>query len=182
MAGWRYDDRPGGRFPGRPRHRLRYGSDVPQSGASDLRELVAEPHAIVLSVIRKDGEHAPMFFLRMPDGAVKVEEFDDAFERPVGEARMRQVAGAIRRTGADAVVVVSEAWSSSQDAIPRGGLPGDARDARDVLVVAALDRSGGEVLLMTDLRRRADGSVEIGETEQGGRAVMFDELRNAWGR
>jgi len=122
-----------------------------------------------------------MFFLRLPGGELDVQLFDDA-ERPVGAARGRQIAEAVRRTGADAVVAVSEGWSASQDAIPESGLAGDAEDARDVLVVAALDRSGDEVVLTTDLVRRADGAVEVGGTEDGGQFFVFDELRNVWGR
>ena len=175
---------PGRKVPGGRRtavDRLGYGSGVAKSGAADLRELAAKLHAIAVSVIRSDGEHAPMFFLRLPSGEMDVQLFDEG-ERPVGPGRARQIAEAVRRTGADAVVAVSEGWSASQDAIPEGGLPGDARDARDVLVVAAVDRSGDEVMLTTDLLRRPDDSVEVGETEEGGQFFVFDELRRVWGR
>jgi hypothetical protein len=153
---------------------------VSRPADSDLRVLVAELHAIALSVIRKEGEHAAMFFLRLPGGDLSVRLFDDA-ERPVGGARAREMADAVRTTGADAVVAVSEAWSAAPERLAAGGLPGDAADATDVLLVAGVDRSGEMVLLTTGLLRKSDGSIEVGKTEEGGRAFFMDEVRAAWG-
>jgi hypothetical protein len=144
-----------------------------------LRELVEELNSVALSIVKKDGEHAAMFFVRLPSGDLKVTVFDDA-ERPVGEARARQMAEAVRRTDADAVVFVSEAWTADPTTIPQGGRAGDAPDPDDVLLVAGVDRSGAEFSLATQLHKR-DGAVDVGQAEEGSRVFLFDDVRAAWG-
>jgi hypothetical protein len=120
----------------------------------------------VRSVIEEDGEHAAMFFLRLKSGDVEPYLFSGMDDRPVGDARGREVAEAVRTTGADAVVCVSEASSAEPEAIPEDGSAGDVPDARDVLVVAAVDRSGNSVALETPVSRRPDGSVELGDSDE----------------
>jgi hypothetical protein len=85
---------------------------------SQLRDLGRHLNHVARSVIETDGEHAAMFFLRVEGGDV-AQLFSEAGERPVGEARGREVAEAVRSTGADAVVCVSEAWSAAAEAVQR---------------------------------------------------------------
>jgi hypothetical protein len=150
---------------------------------TELVELARDLNRTARSVIEEDGEHAAMFFLRFDDGDVEAHLFDDA-ERPVGETRARVMAEAARSPGADAVAFVSEAWSARPEAIPDGGGAGDALDARDVLLLAAVDRRGNTLVLETPISRRADGTVELGDTEEYGeeyRVNVLDEVRNVWG-
>jgi hypothetical protein len=87
---------------------------------SELRDLGRHLNHVARSVIETDGEHAAMFFLRVEGGDVEAHLFSEAGERPVGEARGREIAEAVRSTGADAIVCVSEAWSAAAEAVPEG--------------------------------------------------------------
>lgn len=125
-----------------------------------------------------------MFFLRVESGDVEAHLFSEAGERPVGEARGREIAEAVRATGADAVVCVSEAWSAAPEAVPEGGGAGDASDARDVLLVAAVDGHGNSVALETPVARLPDGAVELSDSEEyeGDYSLNFlDPVKAVWG-
>jgi len=134
-------------------------------------------------VLLEDGGHAAMFLLMTPDGAVHVERFGGARERPVGAFRARTMAEAVRRTSADAIALISEAWSAPEDSVPAGGGAGDSTRARDILLVAAIDRSGGQIVFETAIHRGADDSIEIGDSRRfatGYDLGIFDEVRAVW--
>ena len=123
-----------------------------------------------------------MFFLRLPSGDVQVSLFGEA-ARPVGEARALEMAEAVRLSGADAVAFVSEAWSARPEAVPRHGDAGDALDAQDVLIVAAVDARGNSIALETPVQRQADGTVALGDTiDHADQATVsvFDDVRAIW--
>jgi hypothetical protein len=156
---------------------------VSEDDRSQLVDLVQHLNRVARSVIEEDGEHAAMFFLLVGGGNLEAHLFSEATERPVGEARGREVAEAVEATGADAVVSVSEAWSAAADAVPADGGAGDAADARDVLLVAGIDRAGNTIVLETPVTRLADGSVELGDAEehQAGYAINFlAPVRTIW--
>lgn len=85
---------------------------------SGLRDLVKKIHAIALGIVQQDGEHAAMFFLRLPTGELETTLFDDV-DRPIGDARSSQLARAVRTRRADALVVVSEGWAAEPGTIPK---------------------------------------------------------------
>lgn len=141
-------------------------------------------NGIARSVLEEDGEHVPMFFLRLEDGRVEVRQFEEAPERPVGQLRARELADAVRTSNATAIVMVSEAWSAPEDSIPDGGGAGDASDARDVLLLVALDCDGTTVTLETPIWRLADGALRLGDTDEQGsesQVYVLNEVRGVWG-
>ena len=152
---------------------------------SELRSLTRDLNSVARSVIAEDGAHAAMFFLRVEGGELAAHLFAEAVERRVGEARGREIAEAVRSTGADAVVCVSEAWSAAPEAVPEEDGVGDAPDAHDVLLVAAVDRHGNSVALETPVVRLPDGTVELGASEEyeGDYSLNFLEpVKAAWER
>jgi hypothetical protein len=148
---------------------------------SALLKLARHLHGIALDMIREDGEHAAMYFL-VTRGQIKPNQFQRA-ERPVGESRAAEMAEAVKSCGADAIVMVSEAWSARKDSVPLGGGAGDAPDANDVLIVAAVDRLGNQVAVETDLQRLDDGTTSVGETREYGAeydVAVFNAVRRVW--
>jgi hypothetical protein len=148
-----------------------------------LRGFARDINEIARSVVAEDGEHAAMFFLALPDGAVEHHLFLEERERPVGDARGREIADAVVATSARAVVCVSEAWSARPEAVPVGGGAGDAPEACDVLLVAGIDVDGDSVAIETPLRRTPEGGVEIGDSQEWGsdyRLAFLDPVRAAF--
>lgn len=148
-----------------------------------LRDFALQINEIARSVVVEDGEHAAMFFLALPSGDIEHRLFSEAGERPVGDARGREIADAVGETGAEAVVCVSEAWRASAESVPVGAGAGDAPDARDVLLVTAMDRDGDAVAIETPLRRDPVGGVEVGDSQEwpgGHRLTFLDPVRAAF--
>lgn len=124
-----------------------------------------------------------MLFLRQPDGEVQLHEFE-ATRDPPSEAREREIADAVSASAADAVVLVSEAWAARPDSVPEGGRARDAHDAEDVLLVAALDRWGNQVVLESLVAKTADGAVRVVPRVAFGEEYVvhtFYAVRSAWG-
>ena len=129
--------------------------------------------------IVEDGVHAAMFFLVGADGRVAAEAFDADETRPVMERRSRELGDAVARTGAVLAAIVSEAWSAPAATVPVGHGVDDSPEARDVLIVAAMD-GAHYVAFETPVNRAADGAVTLGESVRrgaGGEAGLF---RGAW--
>ncbi len=137
------------------------------------------------SVLERDGEHVAMYFVAHADGRVAVCMFDE--EDPddsVGASRARQLADAVEDADADAVVVVSEAWSAGAEDVPVGGRVRDASQAEDVLLLVGADRSGETVLLETPIYRAVDGAIRLGATITGAddwEISTLGDVRAVWG-
>jgi hypothetical protein len=150
---------------------------------AELVELARNLNRMARSVVEEEGEHAAMFFLRLASGEVEANVFSDS-ERPVGEARAREMADAVRSRGAVAIAFVSEAWSARPEDVPKSGGAGDAADALDVLLVAAVDRLGNTVALETPLFRSPDRNIELGESKEYAgeyQLNVMDKVRAVWG-
>jgi hypothetical protein len=153
---------------------------------SELTNLAQELNRIARSVMEADGEHVAMYFLGYTDGRpVESSTFEDETpDESVGAARGRQIAKAVESAGADAVVMVTEAWSVRPEKIPDGGRVRDAAEARDVLLVAGIDRSGVTIAFKTPVFRDANGVTLLGETghgDSGYEVSTFDDVRAVWG-
>ena len=134
-------------------------------------------------VLLEDGGHAAMFLLMKQDGGVDVERFQDEPERPVGRFRARAMADAVRRTNADAIALISEAWSAPEDSMPEGRGAGDSTSARDILLVAAIDRNGRQIVFETAIHRGTGDSIDIDDSRRFGPDYslgVFDEVRAIW--
>lgn len=156
------------------------------SDRSGLVSFVEGVNDIARAVMEEDGEHVAMYFLgHAREGGVEscLFEEEDPSES-VGSARARQMAEAVRSSGADAVVIVSEAWSAEPEDVPAGGRVREASEVSDVLLVAGIDRSGETIALETPVFRDASGAVRLGPSSPGSdgyRVNTFDEVRTVWG-
>lgn len=157
-----------------------------ESNRSALADLVEALTDIARTVIEEDGHHVAMYFLgHAGDGGVEscVFEEEDDPSASVGSARARQMADAVRSSGAEAVVIVSEAWSAKLDEVPPEGRVREASAPQDVLLVAGIDRSGETLALETAVFHEANGAVRLGPTRPGGEGYqvnVFDEVRAVW--
>ncbi len=148
----------------------------------DLIEFARKLNEMARAVVIEDGTHASMFFLVLPDGSVKTTLFDPA-EGPVGEIRGRAISEGVREYSAQAVAFISEAWSAPWEDVPEEGAAGDVARARDVLLVAATDRLGTNVVIETPIIGGADGVITLGDsTEYGDEYIVtvLDGARDAW--
>jgi hypothetical protein len=138
---------------------------VHDGAISRLQDLVRDLNQVARSVLEEDGEHAAMFFLHVHN-TVETRLFSDTAGGPVGHARGREIVEAVRATGADAVVYVSQAWRAASEAVPVGGSARDAVNARDVLLVAGTDRYRNSLIVETPIFRRPDGTLRLGDGEE----------------
>ena len=101
----------------------RYRLRVAESNKSGLASFVEGLNEIARAVMEEDGEHVAMYFLgHADDGGVHSCLFEEEDQSDsVGSARARQLAEAVRSSDADAVVIVSEAWSALAEDVPSGG-------------------------------------------------------------
>jgi hypothetical protein len=150
------------------------------SDGDDMLEMLLRIHQLAVSMLREDGEHAPLFFMGKQDGRLESHQFSEVLARPAGPERERELAEYVAGSDARFVIIVSEAWMAQFDELPPGVLPGDAATRREALVVAGIARDGRELLLTTPFRRAPHGDVEIEETEEGGFCATFDEVREVW--
>jgi len=159
---------------------------VAESNKSGLASFVEGLNEIARAVMEEDGEHVAMYFLgHADDGGVHSCLFEEEDQSDsVGSVRARQLAEAVRSSDADAVVIVSEAWSALAEDVPSGGRVRNALEPQDVLLVAGIDRSGETIALETPVFRDADGVVRLGPTSPGGGGYQvntFDDVRAVWG-
>jgi hypothetical protein len=136
-----------------------------------LEQLAVRINTLALETIAHEGEHAAMYFLRQPSGEVSPRLFE-AVISPVGDARAAEMAAAVSGSLSDAVVFVSEAWSASRESVPYGEHVRDSDSATDVLLVVALDRSGNQVVLETELRAGRSGVEALDTVRHGPEYVV----------
>jgi hypothetical protein len=155
---------------------------MPNARQADLSALATRINEIARPILKQDGQCPAMLFLREPGGNVQLHELEAIGDQP-SATREREIADAVSALAADAVVLVSEAWGAQPDNVPQGGRARDADDVEDVLLVAALDRWGNQVVLESRVARTADGAVRVVPRRTfGGEYVVrtFDAVRSAW--
>lgn len=134
-----------------------------------LEDFAAWVNGRARELVLQEGTHDTTLVLRLPDGALQTQivggdggSLADVVEAIADEAELVE---------AHAVVVVAEAWSAANA----------EREPREVLLVAALDRSGGHVVFETPLERRPTHR-EVGETMRTDTpTVLLDGVRRRWG-
>jgi hypothetical protein len=137
--------------------------------APSVEDLAAWANGRARELVLQDGTHDTTVVLRLPDGSLQTQivggdggSLADAVEAIADEADV---------VGADAVVVVAEAWSAANP----------EREPREVLLVAGLDRAGDLVVFETPLERRPTHR-EVGETLRTDTpTVLLDGVRRRWG-
>ena len=149
-----------------------------EAAESTLRDFATQLNEMAIATLKQDGEHAAMFVLRSESGEVQPCLFGS------DEHRGRILAQAAADASATVVGVIAEAWTAPSSAVPDGPRVRDSPDRRDILLVAALDRAGDQVVLETAVTRRRFRQTAVDETSDRDRAVhfaIFDETRELWG-
>lgn len=135
-----------------------------------LAEFAEWLNKTAVETISQDGRHSGMFFVLTRDGRAEPRLFSAA-DRPVAERWGREIADAAVSIDAEGVAFVAEGSVA-------------LTEDRDLLLVAAIDRAGQTVVFETPISRRADGTVEPGESRRyssGYHVAVFDAVRAAWG-
>lgn len=143
-----------------------------------LRDFAAQLNEMATATLKRDGEHAAMFFLRSESGEVQPCLFGS------DEHRGRVLARAAADTGATVVGVVAEAWTAPRQAVPDGARVRDSPDRRDILLVGAHDRSGNQVVFENPVTRRRFRQTTVENASERDRSfhlAIFDETRELWG-
>jgi hypothetical protein len=109
-------------------------------------------------VLQTDGYHIPMAFLGYPDGR----RTHVAMEMPDRSSKylaIRRLADLVKKTGAESVILISEAWVGPAEDIDRKIYPEDSPRCKEALQLIAAAKSG-ELYQHTILfRKDGDGRV-----------------------
>jgi hypothetical protein len=149
-----------------------------EADESTLRDFATQLNETAIATLKQDGEHAAMFFLRSESGEVQ------PFLFGTDEHRGRILSQAAADASATVVGVIAEAWTAPGSAVPDGGRVRESADRRDILLVAALDRGGDQIVLETPVIRRRFRQTDVEKTSERDRAfhfAIFDETRELWG-
>lgn len=149
-----------------------------ESANGTLRAFAAQLNEMAIATLKQDGEHAAMLFLRSDSGEVEPRLFGS------DQHRGRILAQAAADARAGVVGVIAEAWTASEATVPDGARVRDSPDRRDILLVAALDRCGNQVVFETPVTRRRFRQPSVAESRERDRTfhfAIFDETRQLWG-
>jgi hypothetical protein len=127
----------------------------------------------------EDGEHVAMFFLLGAAGRTSPRLFPFDEQRPVLARRAAALSEAVASTGAVAAAFISEAWVAPSGSVATGHDAGDSPEARDVLIVAAMDAEA-YVAFETPVSRSPDGSIALGASTTRGPGDEAEVFRGAW--
>ena len=96
---------------------------------------------------------------------------------------MRHLAPEVTKTGADAAMLIGEAWMAPAGSIKPYERPADSSLRKELLHLLLVKKSGDPVDCMAIINRNGD-SVSLGETVMSsqGSAFEFASFYRAWGR
>ena len=137
---------------------------------SARRVFLADGHHMHIDFLLRDGKPIDMIGSRIDEQGQKY-----LLSKKLGDA--------VRKSGADAVLMVDEVWTAPFDpAQPFQGAYGSPK--RGEALVASLAQKNSEIIRWTAEILRDGDKVSLGETrrEQGGAAFHFASVYEAWGR
>lgn len=163
----------------------RYGSaplEAMRPGYKTDAELAAGYFGLARRVFVRDGYHVTMLFLfreRKPIG----EPIHVVFENVQTKYLiMRQLAHRVTRSGADAVMLVGEAWTASAAELKPYERPADSPARKEVLTLHMATKSGASFDCAAEIVRNGK-EPSLGETRvaEGSAAFEFAPFFQAWG-
>ena len=153
----------------------RYGASPFEAMSRDYEtdvDLAAGYFAMVRSVFLRDGYHVTALFLfrerkpvRLPIQVV-VEDVQQKY------AVMRQLAVEVTKTGADAAILISEAWGVPADQLKPYERPTDSPDRTEMLTLHMVCKSGTSFDFQAEILRDGD-KVSLGETHVADQGFNF---------
>ncbi len=145
-------------------------------------ELAAGYFSLARSVFQRDGHHITLLFLfrerklvRMPIQVV----FGNVQQK---YALMRQLAAEATTSGADAAILIGEAWMAPADKLRPYERPADVSFRTEVLTLHLVGKDGTSVACEADIIRNGT-NVSLGETRvtDGSAAFGFVPFLQSWG-
>jgi len=145
-------------------------------------DLAAGYFALVRRVFLRDGYHHTMLFLfrdrklvRTPIQVV-VENVQQKY------AVMRQLAADVTKSGADAAILVSEAWTAPASELKAYERPADSPARKEVLTLSMVCKSGTSIDCEAEILRDGE-KVTLGETRVADESAAFEfaPFFQAWG-
>lgn len=164
----------------------RYGADrslAPYEQIRSLQDLSRWLFEHARRVFQVDGYHGSIFLLVRNHRVIRTigTNPDDRAQKYL---IMRQIADAVLRSGADAVVGISEVWTGPANPQDPFDYPADRPEKGEALTLTAFSKQGEGVHLEAEIVR-VDGNVKLGETieiehAEIGRAPMFAPILSVW--
>ena len=164
----------------------RYGGDLVEAMGRDYKtdvELAAGYFTLARSMFARDGYHITILFLfrdrkliRAPSEVV-FENVQDKY------ALMRRLAADVTKSGADAAILISEAWTAPASQLKAYERPADSPIRSEALTLQLVSKSGASVGCEAEIIRNKE-TVSLGETRvtDGDAAFQFAPFFQAWGR
>jgi len=159
---------------------------APLIEAKSLREIAEVYFDNARAVMLKDGYHVPMFIpLR---GNIPIDLIVAPTESRIDKYLiMQDIAHYVRRTGADGLLHISEAWTAKQEDVPKGKFAADAANRGEAITLTAVNADGEQITLSAVITRKKWKKYKVKqllqtEIEIGGRAVSMGPVLEVWGK
>jgi hypothetical protein len=153
-----------------------------QQAYSDMEALSAGWFDMIRRVFERDGYHQPMLFLFRGTQMLRFVPYaiEDRAQKYV---MARVLANEAVRYGADAVLMVNEAWIARVEDVGPLQFPAEMPSRLEALTMV-LARKAGDLLHYQAMIRRENGKPILGETEVARNPASFTAapLYEAWGR
>jgi hypothetical protein len=149
---------------------------------TNYKELAAGYFAMFRSVFLRDRYHISILFLfrnmqPIKHMQIKVENVQQKY------LMMRHLAHEVTKTGADAAMLIGEAWIAPARSLRPYERPADSSSRKEALTLLLVSKSGDPVDCMAIINREGEG-VSLGETviSTARSAFEFAPFYQAWGR
>jgi len=166
--------------------KARYGSPArfqrKLAQAKSLDEEAGILFDLARKVFLKDGYHHHLVHLKLPGGGYRLTNLviHDRSERYI---QWNRIAASVEKTGACAVISISEAWIAPFDPNHPERPVSESPDRKEVLGLTAAEENGNEFSFIAEIIRKAD-AVALGRTERDvkGRSFFLEPVRRVWER
>jgi hypothetical protein len=146
---------------------------VDSNSDSRLRELAARLNVKARADLAQDGRRAASVALQREDRRL----FDRSLAAGAVDRWGQQIADAARQSDAHAVVLVCEGRRGQANCISTGHSAAEAMTDDDLLLVAALDRAGHQVIFESRVLRRTDRRPELEQSVEWGSEFYVGALQ-----
>lgn len=154
----------------------------PDSGRKGLRDFAESLFELARRVLEIDGYHTAIVFLILDEGGL---EQRTMYPETMSDKMLlwATIAQDVERTGACALVFVSESWLAPHDPEHPERTATESPDRIEVLTLTAASMDGDEFTLMCTFERR-DGDIDVGEAQEyvAEWTPFLGPVREVWNR
>lgn len=164
----------------------RYGGNPFAAMRRDYKtdaDLAAGYFTLIRAMFLRDGYHQTMLFL-FRDRKVVGQPIGVAFENVQHKyALMRQLAAEVTKSGADAAMLVGEAWKASANELKPYERPADSPVRTEALTLHLVSKNGASFDCEAEIIRDGE-KVSLGETQVADQSAAFEfaPFLQVWGR